>query len=452
MRKVFAAIVILFTTAFSLSAQTMKVALLETLNGDKSVQVKGIEMNMVRGELRKAISNQDGFQAFTRTDIDQLMKEHGFQNSGMVSDSQRKRLGEMSEADYICVSTLTKSNTDFYLEAYLIDIETGEISNSATQYGRLDGGTYANLFQICQDLSQELVGYVGGLGSGSNSNAKPSRNHDYTETACGLNMRMIYVEGGTFTMGCTNEQGENCNNDELPAHQVTLSGFYIGKCEVTVAEFRQFVNATGYLTDAEKEGCAWRLMQVDDEWKWCQVNGLNWRYGTNGVIRNALENTHPAIYISWNDALAYCEWLSRETGKNYTLPTEAQWEFAARGGNKRSGYKYAGSNTISNVAWYGNIGTDSNAIGQTHPVGQKKPNELGIYDMSGNVAEWCLDWYGNYSNDSQTNPLGPSSGQYRVLRGGSWDGVAWGCRVAIRIINGPNIRFDRDGFRVVLNP
>ena len=137
MRKIFAAIVILLVTAFSLSAQTMKVALLETLNGDKSVQVKGIEMNMVRGELRKAISNQDGFQAFTRTDIDQLMKEHGFQNSGMVSDSQRKRLGEMSGADYICVSTLTKSATEFYLEAYLIHLETGTMSNPASQYGEL---------------------------------------------------------------------------------------------------------------------------------------------------------------------------------------------------------------------------------------------------------------------------------------------------------------------------
>ncbi len=150
-----------------LLAQNKKVALLETLNGDKSIQVKGIEMNMVRGELRKAISNQSGFQAFTRTDIDQLMKEHGFQNSGMVSDAQRKRLGEMSGADYICVSTLTKSDSQFYLEAYLIEVETGEISNPASQYGMLEGNTYANLFQLCQDLSKELTSYVGGSSSAS---------------------------------------------------------------------------------------------------------------------------------------------------------------------------------------------------------------------------------------------------------------------------------------------
>lgn len=150
-----------------LLAQNKKVALLETLNGDKSIQVKGIEMNMVRGELRKAISNQAGFQAFTRTDIDQLMKEHGFQNSGMVSDAQRKRLGEMSGADYICVSTLTKSESQFYLEAYLIEVETGEISNPASQFGILRDGTYANLFQLCQDLSKELTSYVGGSFSAS---------------------------------------------------------------------------------------------------------------------------------------------------------------------------------------------------------------------------------------------------------------------------------------------
>ena len=139
-----------------------KIALLETLNGDKNVKVKGIEMNMVRGELRKAISNQVGFSAFTRTEIDQLMSEHNFQNSGMVSDSQRKKVGEMSGADYICISRLTKSNTEFYLEAYLINVESGEISNTASQYGKMEDGTYANLYRICQYLAKELTGIIDG--------------------------------------------------------------------------------------------------------------------------------------------------------------------------------------------------------------------------------------------------------------------------------------------------
>ena len=149
--------------AISVCAMAQKtVAVLQTLNGDKAVPVKVLELNMVKGELTKAISRQSGYKAFTRTDIDQMLKEHGFQNSGMVADAQRKQLGEMTGASYICVSTLTKSSSDFYIEAYLIDVETGEISNPATQYGRLEGGTYANLFQLCQDLAQELISYVGG--------------------------------------------------------------------------------------------------------------------------------------------------------------------------------------------------------------------------------------------------------------------------------------------------
>lgn len=161
-------------------AQNKKVALLQTLNGDKSVQVKGIEMNMVRGELRKAISNQPGYQAFTRTDIDQLMREHGFQNSGMVSDAQRKKLGEMSGADYICVSTLTKSESQFYLEAYLIEVETGEISNPASQFGMLEGNTYTNLFQLCQDLAKELITDVGGS-SNSTVSSRQSAEQGYVD-------------------------------------------------------------------------------------------------------------------------------------------------------------------------------------------------------------------------------------------------------------------------------
>ena len=170
-------------------AQNKKIALLETLNGDKAIQVKGIEMNMVRGELRKAISNQEGCQAFTRTDIDQLMKEHGFQNSGMVSDAQRKKMGEMSGADYICVSTLTKSESQFYLEAYLIEVETGEISNPASQFGVLQDGTYSNLFQLCQNLAKELFSGVGN---------EPSDTHDYVDL--GLPSRTLWA---TCNVGAT---------------------------------------------------------------------------------------------------------------------------------------------------------------------------------------------------------------------------------------------------------
>lgn len=166
-----------------------KIALLETLNGDKTVKVEGIEMNMVRGELRKAICIHDGFRAFTRTDIDQLMEEYGFQNSGMVSDEQRKQVGKMSGADYICVSRLTKRDTQFYLEAYLIEMTTGEISNPATQYGILKNGTYANLFQLCRNLAQELIGNIGG---GTNVNTTYQQYGTKT-TSNGLTYKFLEV-------------------------------------------------------------------------------------------------------------------------------------------------------------------------------------------------------------------------------------------------------------------
>ncbi len=404
-------------------AQNKKVALLETLNGDKAIQVKGIEMNMVRGELRKAISNQTGFQAFTRTDIDQLMKEHGFQNSGMVSDAQRKRLGEMSGADYICVSTLTKSESQFYLEAYLIEVETGEISNPASQFGVLQGNTYTNLFQLCVDLAKELITGVGGSSTSSPRSPKGGNvqcGQNFTEAAFGINMQMAYVEGGTFTMGCTGDQGGDCEDDESPNRMTTVGSFYIGMLEVTQGQWEK-VMGTSVHQQRNKANPEWSMYGVGSD--------------------------YPMYYVSWEEAKEFCTRLSRQTGRNYSLPTEAEWEYAARGGNKSEGTKYSGGWGIDDVAWYaGNSGNS------THACGTKRPNALGIYDMSGNVWEWCEDWYGKsyiqYDND---NPKGASTGSRRVLRGGSWYNNAGYCRVSFRGSYGPSDRDYDFGFRVVLH-
>jgi formylglycine-generating enzyme required for sulfatase activity len=220
---------------------------------------------------------------------------------------------------------------------------------------------------------------------------------------------MVRVEGGTFTMGCTSEQGGDCYGYEKPAHQVTVSGFQMGKYEVTQAQWRAVMGSN----PSHFSGC-------DD----CPV-----------------EN------VSWNDAQAYISKLNQQTGKKYRLPTEAEWEYAARGGNKSKGYKYAGGTDIGSVAWY-----SSNSSSKTHAVGQKQANELGIYDMSGNVWEWCEDWHGDYSSSPQTNPKGPQSGSNRVLRGGSWDDLAEFCRVSDRSYDGiyPDYRDYRSGFRLVL--
>ena len=217
---------------------------------------------------------------------------------------------------------------------------------------------------------------------------------------------MVYVKGGTFTMGATAEQGSDAYDDEKPTHSVTLSDFYIGKYEVTQAQ-------------------------------WKAVMGSNPSYfkGDNLPVEN----------VSWNDIQEFIKKLNAQTGKRFRLPTEAEWEYAARGGNQSKGYKYSGSNSISEVAWY-----DGNSGDKTHPVGQKTPNELGIYDMSGNVWEWCQDWYSSsaYSSSSQTNPTGPSSGSSRVLRGGSWYYYARYCRVSNRSFSGPAGRNGSSGFRL----
>ena len=217
---------------------------------------------------------------------------------------------------------------------------------------------------------------------------------------------MVYVEGSTFTMGATSEQ-QNPYYDEKPTHRVSLSSFYIGKYEVTQA-------------------------------LWKAVMGSNPSHfeGDNLPVEN----------VSWNDCQTFLRKLNAMTGKNFRLPTEAEWEFAARGGNRSRGYQYSGSNVLSDVAWY-----DDNSGSKTHNVGTKAPNELGIYDMSGNVWEWCQDWYGNYHGYSQTNPTGPSSGSFRVYRGGSWFSNAWYCRVAFRHDDTPDYRNICLGCRLALS-
>ena len=216
---------------------------------------------------------------------------------------------------------------------------------------------------------------------------------------------MVYVEGGTFTMGATPEQGSDAFDEEKPTHQVTLKGFYIGKYEVTQAE-------------------------------WKAVMGENPSYfkGDNLPVDN----------VSWNDCQEFIRKLNELTGKNFRLPTEAEWEYAARGGRRSYGAKYAGDSDIGSVAWYRGNSNDT-----THPVGTKRANELGLYDMTGNVYEWCQDWYGDYSSASQTNPTGPGSGYVRVLRGGSWVYDARGCRLSFRYSNLPFNRNRNYGLRLV---
>ena len=235
----------------------------------------------------------------------------------------------------------------------------------------------------------------------------PNTGGTQTFTVNGVSFTMVGVEGGTFTMGATSEQGtSDPYDDEYPTHSVTLSDFAIGETEVT-----------------------------QELWRAVMGNNPSHFSGTNLPVEN----------VSWNDCQTFITKLNQLTGKNFRLPTEAEWEYAARGGNKSRGYKYAGSNTLSDVAWY-----SDNSSSKTHPVKQKQANELGLYDMSGNVHEWCQDWFGTYSSSAQTNPTGPASGSYRVNRGGGWYGSARSCRVSIRSSGTPTFYGYYLGLRLAL--
>ena len=219
----------------------------------------------------------------------------------------------------------------------------------------------------------------------------------------GVNFTMKPVEGGTFQMGSNESYAES---DDKPVHSVTVSSFHMGETEVTQA--------------------LWKAVMGSNPSKWKGDN-------------------LPVEQVNWNDCKEFIRKLNGLTGRNFRLPTEAEWEFAARGGNKSNGYEYAGSSNIGGVAWY-----SDNSGRKTHTVKGMSPNELGLYDMSGNVWEWCSDWFGSYNSGSQTNPKGASSSTSRVLRGGGWHNNQWNCRVSYRASGEPDYRRGNIGFRLCL--
>ncbi len=261
---------------------------------------------------------------------------------------------------------------------------------------------------------------------------------------------MVFVKGGKFLMGSPDSEADR-STDETQ-HSVTVSSFYMGKYEITVAEFKVFAAAAGYQTDAEKGDGSY--IWNGTEWK--KTAGINWRHDVAGNVRPEKDYNHPVIHISWNDATAYCEWLSKKSDKKYRLPTEAEWEYAARGGGKTvlfgNGKNIADPKEINfdgSVTYKKSYSVAGEYRQKTVPVGSlHSPNALGLHDMSGNVWEWCSDWYADYPTDAQTDPKGPGTGSDRVIRGGSWGDGPQYCRAAYRYFYAPGNRSYNVGFRL----
>lgn len=398
-----------------------KVAVWETKCSDNSL--KNIQKTMVRGGMEASVGNATGYEVYDRSAFDVIMKEHGFERSGAVSDDEIKEMGKLAGVQYIIVPEAVVDGDDFYLIVKMLDVEKGKFGGV---HQALCTPAAKDIYSACEKLGKELFGNTGSIGSTGVGTNRPAgggdmqRGQNYTETAFGIDMRMVYVEGGTFTMGCTSDQGGECQSDESPTRQTTVSSFYIGMLEVTQGQWEKVMGTSIFQQQSKAGSTA--------------------TYGTGA--------DYPMYYVSWEEAKEFCTRLSRQTGKTYRLTYEAEWEYAARGGKKNEGTKYSGGWSIDDVAWY-----TSNSSSSTHPCGTKRPNALGIYDMSGNVIEWCEDWYGSqYLQYDNNNPKGASSGPNRVIRGGSKSYEAKGCRVTYRNKITPSGRYSDLGFRVVCVP
>lgn len=279
---------------------------------------------------------------------------------------------------------------------------------------------------------------------------------DFVSPSDSLFPEMVPVKGGTFFAG--DSLGDS---DERPLRRVALRDFYMAKTETTLAQFDTFVKATGYRTDAEQGGGSYVWTALG----WHQKAGVDWRCDEKGGRRPVGSGNYPVMHVSWNDAAQYCNWLSEKAGfqtvytffpdsvaadltvDGYRLPTEAEWEYAAGGGKERKPYVFSGSHNLHEVAWYA-----GNARRGAHPAGQKKANALGLHDCSGNVWEWCHDWYApDYYAQSREalNPSGPAQGALRAVRGGSWSNNPRHCRLSNRSSRFADARDCNLGFRVV---
>ena len=336
--------------------------------------------------------------------------------------AQQQKLDVAFDALAAIQGNLSVNFKPFGSDVYVDGVKVGQsprvfngvlVGNHNVEIRKSGYATSRQTVTISEGQTASIFGSLTSSTSSSSANTLSSSGSSLSGNALtipvknGISIEMVKVEAGSFNMGATPEMKKPADR-EKPVHRVTLTNnYYIGKYEVTQA-------------------------------LWQAVMGSNPSCFKGDDL--------PVEMVTWNDCQDFISKLNAMTGKRFRLPSEAEWEYAARGGNKSRGYQYIGSNTIGDVAWYGD-----NSGSKTHAVGTKQPNELGIYDMAGNVLEWCQDWYGSYNSSPQVNPTGAASGSRRVDRGGSWLNSAWNCRTSYRDESASCCCDSNLGFRLVLS-
>ena len=426
-------VLILLSLSISSFADRIPIAILDL--DAKGVGLKKGVADVVTESVRYEFSKQKDFDLVAREKMEQLAKEKAFQLSGCTDISCAVQIGKALNVKKMVVGSVGKLGLKYLVFLRVVDVEKENVECSDKGEGEVRVEEIPSLVPSpVRRISACLTGKpvppesteVGNVPEGLvfvRVNEQWYKEYKNEKDGC----VMIYIPAGDFTMGSNDYDGEK------PIHTVYLDAYYIDKYEVTVGQFRKFVEATGYKTDAEKGGGTYVYTGSNQEKK----ADANWR---NPYFNQS--DDHPVVCVSWNDASAYASWAGKR------LPTEAEWEKAARG---TDGRKYPWGNTWDPSKCNNGESNSPDGYDRTAPVGSfpQGASPYGVQDMAGNVWEWCQDWYDKdyYQSSPARNPTGPSSGSYRVLRGGSWSFTQIICRTTRRLYANPQIRSDTDGFR-----
>ncbi|TAN43688.1 MAG: hypothetical protein EPN22_09695 [Nitrospirae bacterium] len=416
-------VLIFAASAFAAERQKPKQKLMDNYIAVFDVETIDVDKKLSRPlteSIRRELVMSGKYDVVDRGNMNKILGEQKFQMSGCVSGQCIVEAGQLLGAGKIISGSVSMIGKTYYLTLSLISVETGKIENVSEDECKC---AVDDLLKSSKRLVKKLLGESvpeqQTTGTATTPSA-PFSKGEYKDPTTG--MEFVSVKGGCYQMGDTFGDGDS---DEKPVHEVCVDDFYMGKYEVTNAQYRQF-----------------KPSHDSKSYEGVSLNG----------------DSQPVVEVSWNDAKEYAEWLSSRTGQRYRLPTEAEWEYAARGGS--SSRNYWGSSK-DEACRYANVADRTakrkwsswttheceDGYEGTAPVGRFQPNSFGLYDMMGNVWEWTSDWYGKdyYSSSPRNNPTGPSSGEYRVLRGGSWIGIPQIVRAALRSWGTPTLRIDNGG-------